>query len=90
MTYTEQRLVIAASIDLWLRLDAIVHDERQRIVRVDDMAGSCGITSYSIFSAVRYCCSVGAMDMMDLRCGLQASYHFSRLQGKREAGKSAA
>ena len=26
----------------------------------------------------------------DLRCGLQASHHFSRLHGKREAGKSAA
>jgi hypothetical protein len=32
MTYTEQRLVIARlHIDLWLRLDAVVHDERQRV-----------------------------------------------------------
>src|SRR4029077_1095397 len=44
-------------------------------VRVDDMVGSRGITSYWMFSAVKYRCSVGAMDMMDLRCGLRASYH---------------
>src|SRR5262245_46767819 len=32
MIYTEQRLVIARlHIDLWLRLDAVVHDERQRV-----------------------------------------------------------
>ena len=32
MTDTEQRLVIARlHIDLWLRLDAVVHDERQRV-----------------------------------------------------------
>jgi hypothetical protein len=32
MTYTEHRLVIARlHIDLWLRLDAVVHDERQRV-----------------------------------------------------------
>ena len=32
MTYTEQRLVITRlHIDLWLRLDAVVHDERQRV-----------------------------------------------------------
>jgi hypothetical protein len=32
MTYTQQRLVIARlHIDLWLRLYAVVHDERQRV-----------------------------------------------------------
>ena len=32
MTYTEQRLVITRlHIDLWLRLDAVVHDDRQRV-----------------------------------------------------------
>jgi hypothetical protein len=31
MTYTEQRLMIARLIDLRLRLDAVVHDERQRV-----------------------------------------------------------
>jgi hypothetical protein len=32
MTHTEQRLVIARlHIDLRLRLDAVVHDERQRV-----------------------------------------------------------
>src|ERR1700730_15025452 len=39
-------------------------------VRADDLVGSCGITSYWMFSAVKYRWSVGAMDMMDLRCGL--------------------
>src|SRR4029077_8411566 len=32
-------------------------------VRVDDMVSSCGISSYWMFSAVRYLLSVGAMDM---------------------------
>jgi len=32
MTYTEQRLVIARlHIDLWLSLDAVVHDQRQGV-----------------------------------------------------------
>src|SRR6202795_1701447 len=60
-------------------------------VRADDMVGSCGIISYWMFSAVKYRCSVGAIDMMDLRCGLQTSHHLrSRLHGKRLAGTSAA
>jgi len=36
MTYTEQRLVIARlHIDLWLRLDAVVH-ERQRVTVTEE------------------------------------------------------
>src|SRR5258705_13852994 len=44
-------------------------------VRADDMVGSCGLTSYWMFSAVKYRWSVGAMDMMDpLRLTSLASF----------------
>jgi len=36
MTYTKQRLVIARlHIDLRLRLDAVVHDDRQRVTATE-------------------------------------------------------
>src|SRR5450759_4191785 len=41
---------------------------------MDDMVGSCGITSYLMFSAAKYRWRVGAIDMMDLRRSMQSSH----------------
>jgi hypothetical protein len=42
MTYMEQRLVIAGlHIDLWLRLDAVVHDERQCLTVTEGRNSPC-------------------------------------------------